>query len=72
MDTAGDNELVVRTRAATPDDADFVAIAIRDAERCHVGTGLFDALVGDSNFMEHGTEHDTVSFFLKHVCLQRY
>ena len=63
-------EFVVRR--ACVDDADFVSIGIREAERCHAGIGIFDLLIGktaEQISISDRTAPDEVSSYLKHCFL---
>lgn len=59
-------------RRACVEDADFISVGIREAERCHAGIGIFDALVGKSKediAKSDRTAPDEVSAYLKHCLL---
>jgi len=59
-------------RPARPDDAEFVSIGIREAQRCNVGVGIYDVLIGQSLESIEGTDRereDDASHYLKHCYL---
>lgn len=63
-------EFVIRRACA--EDADFVGIGIREAERCHAGIGIFDTLAGktvEDIFKSDRSASDEVSSYLKHCFL---
>jgi GNAT superfamily N-acetyltransferase len=59
-------------RRACIADAEFISIGIREAERCHVGIGIFDLLVGKSfeDIKNHDrSAPDETSAYLKNCVL---
>lgn len=59
-------------REAELDDADFISIGVREAERCHAGVGIYDTLIANTAVEVAATDRylpDNVSKYLKHSIL---
>ena len=57
-------------RPATVADSQFVSIGIREAERCHVGIGIYDVVIGQTLLQISEREKpDDTSRYLEHAYL---
>ena len=61
-------------REACREDAEFLSIGVREAERCHTGIGIFDLLLRktvETISKEDRSVRDSVSDYIKHLVLNR-